>query len=89
MKVVEERNKIRKQLKYDRKDVNGMGWNSALHINPKTSASCAEPGLGKYQQSNAVLKSCKAFLILALETCPCEVKSTDTNNVQVDYGSTC
>lgn len=66
MKVVEEQNKIRKQLKYDRKDVNGMGWNSPLNIDPKSSVSYAEAGLVKYQQCTSVLMSCNAFLILAV-----------------------
>lgn len=46
--------------------LNGMRWKTALNVNPKTSASYAETGLVKYQQGNAVLKSCNAFLILAV-----------------------
>lgn len=49
------------------KMLNGMGWKTALNINPKTFASDVKTGLVKHQQGNAVLKSCNAFWILAVQ----------------------
>lgn len=44
------------------KMLDSVGWKTALNVNPKTSASDAE----KYQQGNAVVKSCNAVLTLAV-----------------------
>lgn len=44
------------------KMLDSVGWKTALNVNPKTSASYAE----NYQQGNAVLKTCNAFLTLAV-----------------------
>lgn len=70
--------------------LNGMGWKTALNTDLKTPASYAETGLVKYQQGDAVLKSCSVFLILAVHKigilsrhsgmCLCWHKSTSKTN---------